>query len=105
MRAADTIEKITISNPEYLTMHKKEIIVLLNIANDKELKWHLALTITRLHMKSIEFGNAWFVLTKWGKYKTNSRIERANSIQRLFELTEQETVLIQNLNLTLLETE
>jgi cobalamin biosynthesis protein CbiD len=49
MRAADTIEKITNHNPQYLTKHKEEIIELCNVAKDKELKWHLALLIPRLH--------------------------------------------------------
>lgn len=38
MRAADTIEKITIIHPQYLANHKIEIFELCNVANDKELK-------------------------------------------------------------------
>ena len=41
MRAADTIEKITINNSQYLAKHKEEIIKLCHSAIDKEFKWHL----------------------------------------------------------------
>src|SRR6185369_7114070 len=56
MRSADSIEKITINNPKYLTKHRKEIIGLCNVAKDKELKWHLALLLPRLNLESNEFG-------------------------------------------------
>jgi hypothetical protein len=91
MRAADSIEKITINNPQYLKKHKTEIIELCNVAKDKELKWHLALFIPRLNLKNIEFKNAWDILTTWAKDKNNSRILRVNSIQGLYEMTKQQS--------------
>jgi hypothetical protein len=105
MRAADTIEKITINNPQYLTNHKSEIFELCNVANDKELKWHLALLIPRLHLDNSEFGKAWNTLTKWAKDKTNSRIVRVNSIQGLFEMMKQKSELEKDFSLTLAELE
>jgi hypothetical protein len=105
MRAADIIEKLTIRNPQYLTKHKKEILELYNVANDKELKWHLALLIPRLHLDNKEFGNAWNTLTNWAKDKTNSRIVRVNSIQGLFEMVKQKSELEEEFNLTLSELE
>lgn len=91
MRAADTIEKITIDNPQYLKKYKTEIIKLCDIAKDKELTWHLALIIPRLDLKDNEFKNAWHTLTAWAKNKNNSRIVRVNSIQGLFEMAKQQS--------------
>ncbi|MBL7996436.1 hypothetical protein JNM05_13800 [bacterium] len=105
MRAADIIEKISLHNPQYLTRHKKEIIDLCNAAKDKELKWHLALLIPRLHLHTKEFDNAWNTLTKWAKDKTNSRIVRVNSIQGLFEMIKQKNKLEKDFHLTLSEVE
>lgn len=105
MRAADTIEKITINNTQYLAKHKDAIIKLCNVAMDKELKWHLALLIPRLHLDTKEFGKAWNTLTNWAKDKTNSRIVRVNSIQGLSEMKQQEKVLEKDFGLTLSEIE
>ena len=105
MRAADTIEKITINNPQYLINHKREIFELCNVANDKELKWHLALLILSLHLYKKEFDKAWNTLTNWAKDKTNSRIVRVNSIQGLFEMLKQKNELEKDFNLTLTELE
>lgn len=105
MRAADTIEKITLQNPQYLTKHKIEIIDLCKLAQDKELKWHLALLIPRLPLDPKEFGFAWDTLTKWAKDKRNSRIVRVNSIQGLFELMKLKCELEKEFKLTLSELE
>jgi hypothetical protein len=105
MRAADTIEKITINNTQYLTKHKDAIIKLCNVANDKELKWHLALLIPRLHLETKELGKAWDTLTNWVKDKTNSRIVRVNSIQGLFELMKKKGELEKDFSLTTIELE
>jgi hypothetical protein len=105
MRAADTIEKITINHPDYLKSHKNEILKLCNVAIDKELKWHLALLIPRLHLDVQEFDNAWNTLTKWAKNKANSRIVRVNSIQGLCEMTKQKSEMKKDLSLTLTELE
>lgn len=91
MRVADTIEKITINNPQYLKNYKTEIIELSDVAKDKELKWHLALLIPRLNLKNIEFKNVWDILTTWAKDKNNSRIVRVNSIQGLYEMAKQQS--------------
>jgi hypothetical protein len=103
MRAADTIEKITINNTQYLAKHKDAIIKLCNVAMDKELKWHLALLIPRLNLDAKEFDKAWNTLTKWAKDKTNSRIVRVNSIQGLFEMKKQKGELEKDFSLTLTE--
>ena len=105
MRAADSIEKITRINTQYLTKHKEGIFKLSGISKDKELKWHLALLIPRLPLDSKEFGKAWDILTMWAKDKTNSRIVRVNSIQSLFEMMKQRGELEKDFGLTLNEIE
>ncbi|MHB1688457.1 MAG: hypothetical protein ACYCVH_13940 [Ignavibacteriaceae bacterium] len=105
MRTADAIEKITIDNKAFLKKHKKKIIGLCNVAKDKELKWHLALLISRLHLDIKEFGKVWDTLTTWAKDKKNSRIVRVNSIQGLFEMMKQENELEKDFILTLFELE
>lgn len=101
MRTADVIEKITITNPQYITKHKMKILKLCTVADDKELKWHLALLIPRLPLESKEFGKAWKTLTTWAKDQLNSHIVRVNSIQGLFELMKQRNKLENDFSLTL----
>lgn len=101
MRTADVIEKITIENPEYLTKYKNRIIDLCTIAEDKELKWHLALLVPRLPLDSKEFGKAWDTLTNWANDKTNSRIVRVNSIQGLHEMLKHKNELTEDFSLTI----
>lgn len=105
MRAADTIEKITINNTQYLEKHKDAIIKLCSTVIDKELKWHLALLIPRLQLDDFEFANAWNTLTNWAKDKNNSRIVRVNSIQGLSEMKLQKKSLEKDFKFTLYEIE
>lgn len=105
MRAADVIEKITVKELTYLTKHKNKILKLCGVAEDKELKWHLALLIPRLHLSSKELSEAWDTLTKWAKDKTNSRIVRVNAIQGLSELLVQKSDLTEDFKMTLQELE
>ena len=83
MRAADAVEKITVKRPEYLAEYNQDIINLTNTATDKELKWHLALILSRLNFTKKELGGVWSKLTEWAKNKKESKIVRVNSIQTL----------------------
>lgn len=87
MRAADAIEKITISNPGYLQNHYKQVINLCAMAQHKELLWHLALLLPRLPLEGNTFNTVWLILRQWVFDQHNSRIVRVNAIQGLFELT------------------
>lgn len=103
MRTADAIEKITLRKSDYLQKHKIELLNLCQIAKDKELKWHLALLVSRLNLTQKELGNTWELLTKWASDRKESKIVRVNSIQGLFNLLQQNPALSQDLNLTLSE--
>ena len=105
MRSADAIEKITIKNPFYLAKHKNKVVELLYAAKNIELKWHLAVLVSRLHLDNVEFGKIWDTLTKWAKDKTNSRLVRVGAVQGLFEMTKQKNNLVKSFKLTMLEIE
>jgi len=108
MRAADAIEKITISNPSYLLQQKKKILELCSTAKDKELKWHLALMVPRVpRFKYADKArnNIWNLLSQWTTNKDESKIVRVNSLQGLYELSKQERELTQNLMLIFSELE
>jgi len=81
MRAADAIEKITISNPEFLSKHKLALFELCSTSVNKELQWHLALLLPRLKLDEADRSNALAILKKWLTYKGNSRIVRVNALQ------------------------
>lgn len=50
MRAADAIEKITVSRPELLRPHKRKLLELAARAEEKEFRWHMALLLPRLSL-------------------------------------------------------
>ena len=50
MRAADAIEKITLSHAQYLKPHKQKILQLAAVATQQELRWHLAQIAPRLDL-------------------------------------------------------
>nr|WP_294949274.1 hypothetical protein [uncultured Mucilaginibacter sp.] len=87
MRAADAVEKITVSHPQFLNRHKNKIFELCAISVNKELKWHLALLMPRLPIDGDEAQKAWGILAGWALDNSNSRIVRVNAIQALYELT------------------
>ena len=92
MRAADSIEKITKDN-EYLDKHKTELLKLLDMCRDIELKWHLALVISRINLNIPELENVYLLLKKWVLDKDESKIVRVNSLQTLFEISRENNEL------------
>ncbi len=103
MRTADAIEKITLTNQAFLKKHKLEILALSANAQHIELKWHLALLVSRLNLTQKEFQNTWDLLTKWATDKNESKIVRVNSVQGLFNLLQQNQALLDEFNRTLSE--
>jgi hypothetical protein len=105
MRAADALEKITVSHPRWLDKHKSEIISLMHNAKNKELKWHLALMVPRLHLNAMELGETWDMLTSWAKTRGDSRLVRVSAVQGLYELTRSQNILINDFNVIMRELE
>lgn len=89
MRAADAIEKITATNRKFLAPHKKQLLTLLKSTVHLELKWHLALLVSRLDLGADELREVWGNLTYWALNPNESKIVRVNALQGLFELSGQ----------------
>jgi putative SOS response-associated peptidase YedK len=105
MRSADAIEKITLKNPTFLKQYKASILKLIETAKHIELKWHLALIVSRLELAKKEFRRVWRILTDWAKDKKESKIVRVNSMQGLFNLLQTNQELKQDFNLTISQIE
>lgn len=86
-RAADAIEKITRTNPDYLNKHKNTIIGYCRIAQNKELKWHLSQLLPRLLLDNSEFREMSQLLEEWARDRNESKICRVNALQSLFDLS------------------
>lgn len=103
MRSIDAVEKVTISHPDYLSPHKKSLQNLLYSAEYKEIKWHLALLVSRLKLTKSEIGKVWQTLTNQALDKKESKIVRVNSIQGLFDLLKQYPALQNDFECTIKE--
>ena len=86
MKTIDLIEKITLTNKEYLENHKSEIINLCKESENIELKWHLAQLLERLRYTNEEIKIVKKILEEWILDKKESKIVRVNSLQSLYEL-------------------
>ena len=105
MRAADVIEKITLKNAVFLKHHKASILNMIETAKHIELKWHLALIVSRLQLTKKEFSKVWQILTNGTNDKKESRIVRVNSLQGLYDLFLTKKDLKQDLKLTISQIE
>jgi hypothetical protein len=86
MRAADAVEKVTITHPGYLAPHKDDLLQLLPQAAYIELKWHLAQLAGRIGWSPAELKAAWQTLSAWALDSGESRIVRVFSLQTMFDL-------------------
>jgi hypothetical protein len=89
MRAADAVEKVTIKHREFLIPHKQQLMSLLKSSVHIELKWHLAQLVPRLPLDADELKEAWSVLSYWTQNPNESKIVRVNSLQGLFDLSQE----------------
>ena len=87
MRAIDAVEKVTSKRPEFLITHKSQLLAILNSADHKELKWHIAQLIPRVDLTVAELKDVWNKFAYWALNKTESKIVRVNAIQGLFDLS------------------
>ncbi len=87
MRAADAVEKITESNRSYLEPHKTQLLAILDGAEHKELKWHIAQLLPRIPLTRQEIDHVWHKLTYWALNRNESKIVRVNALQGLCDLS------------------
>jgi hypothetical protein len=89
MRAADAAEKVTRTNPELLTPYRKEMLGLLGETKEQELRWHLALMVPRLALKSNERQRAMSSLNSY--LQDESSIVKTFALQGLADLAHDDT--------------
>ena len=93
MRAVDAIEKISRQHRSYLDKHKSSLLGLIADAKDKELKWHLAQLVSRLKLNDDEKNKVFEILKQWVLNQKESKIVRVNSIQALYEISDNSELL------------
>lgn len=86
MKAADSVEKITQSFPEFLIPHQHKLIELILDHPNTELKWHLAHLVTRFSLNESEFRMIWAKLRYWIVNPNESKLVRVNSLQAIYDL-------------------
>ena len=96
MRAADGIEKVTIHHPQYLQPHKGQLLSLLRSSIHKELKWHMALLVSRISLTDEELREVWSILSYWVRNPNESKIVRVNSLQGMYEIARRHAALKQS---------
>lgn len=90
-RAADAVEKITRTHPEYLHPFKQELIALAESCSRKETRWHLAQMLPRLEL---ERGERQRVIAVLLRYLTDSSsLVKTFSMQSLADLAIQDPSL------------
>jgi hypothetical protein len=91
MRAADTAEKVTVTRPELLNPHKRDLLGLLAEAEQMELRWHLALMVPRLALTGPEREHAAAALRRY--LEDRSSIVKTFALQGLADLARQDSGL------------
>ena len=91
MRAADAAEKVTRQHREYLLPHKKELLGLMIVAKEQELRWHLAAMVPRLPLDPSELQVAMSSLSDY--LEDGSSIVKTFALQGMTELAEAEADL------------
>jgi hypothetical protein len=86
MRAADAIEKVSRTRPEFLQGHQEELLNLLKGATNNELKWHLAQIICRIDLSPDDLRNVWNLLNYWATNPNEAKSVRVHALQGLYDL-------------------
>jgi len=88
MRAADAVEKVTRYHPEFLQVHKAQVMSLVKTSDHIELKWHIAQLLPRLALTPQEFEHVWHTLHYWALNPNEGKIVRVNALQGLYDLSQ-----------------
>ena len=88
MRASDAIEKITREHPDYLIPHKKLFLNQISTCIQKEVRWHLAQILPRLHLTKLEREKVYQLLLLYLEDK--SSIVRTFAMQALVDISVQD---------------
>jgi hypothetical protein len=91
MRAADAIEKVTVSRPELLQAHKRKLLGKVAAQEQQEVRWHVALMVPRLRLTPKERNQAVAILFDYLEDK--SSIVKTFAMQSLADFVRQDRVL------------
>jgi hypothetical protein len=91
MRAADAAEKVTVQKPRLLVPFKAELLGLLSEAEQKDLRWHLALMIPRLSLTRPERRRVGEELKRY--LEDSSSIVKTFALQGLTEIAADDAAL------------
>jgi hypothetical protein len=86
-RAADAVEKISVTCPEYLRPYKSKLIGPLARCEQKEVRWHVAQMLPRLRWNAREQRLVSDILQ--GSLRDSSSIVKTCAMQALADLTRQ----------------
>ena len=92
MRAADAIDKISLSRPELLAPHKRKLLELAARAEEKEFRWHMALLLPRLSLRPSERMAVVDILHEY--LRDRSSIVRTFAMQSLADLAREDRNLM-----------
>jgi hypothetical protein len=92
MRSADVVEKVSQKHPILLKKYKSKILNNLSEFEQQEVKWHIALMLSRLEFTRTESEKVFSILSKW-IVSDKSKIVRVNAMQALADIS------IKNINL------
>jgi hypothetical protein len=95
MRAADAVEKLTVTNPEWLRPFKVRLIKLAARVKQQELRWHLAQLLPRLELSKRDRVMVVSVLRSY--LKDESRIVKTFAMQSLADLAKQDPRLAESI--------
>jgi hypothetical protein len=88
MRAADAVEKLTVTNPVWLQPFRVQLIQLAASTNQQELRWHLAQVLPRLELSRRD---RMIVVAVFRRYlQDRSRIVKTFAMQGLADLALQD---------------
>jgi hypothetical protein len=91
MRCSDAVEKITACRPELLAPYKKRIIQLAAVAEQQEVRWHLAQILSRITLSRPDRQRVVLILFEY--LKDESKIVKTFSMQTLADIAAQDSEL------------
>ena len=91
-RAADALERVTREKPSQAQRWKDELLGLMAEAEEKKLRWNLALVVPRLRLTPVECQRAASVLRSY--LDDRSSIVKATALHGLADLTRQDSSLL-----------
>lgn len=88
MRAADTIEKVTVVRPDLLQAQKHKLLYKVAVQDQQEVRWHVSLMLPRLRLTPKEQNHAVAILFDY--LEDDSRIVKTLAMQGLADFAKQD---------------